>query len=228
MLLRREGRLINRKRVYRLYSELGLAVRRKRRKRVAQANRRPRVVPQHANHQWSLDFMTDTLALGRCFRTLNIVDDATRECLAIEVDTSLCGQRVARVLSRLVERRGRPTRIVVDNGPEFTSKALDQWAYENQIELVFIRPGKPIENCLVESFNSRFRDECLNLHWFTTIEDARRTIQRRRFDYNHIRPHSSLEHLPPALYAQRIGIEFEPEKGKIQSPSLDDREAQPC
>ena len=153
-----------------MYRELGLAVRRKKRKRVAQANRLPRVVPIAADVQWSMAFMRDTLSDGRVFRTLNVVDDATRECLAIEVDTSLSGARAARVLDAIAARRGRyPDRLVLDNGPECTSKALDQWAYQHGVTLAFIRPGKPIENCFVESFNGRFRDECLNLHWFLSL-----------------------------------------------------------
>lgn len=166
VMLLREGWQINRKRVYRVYRELNLAVRRKKRKRVAQANRLPRVVPIAPDIQWSLDFMRDTLSSGRVFRTLNVVDDATRECLAIEVDTSLSGRRTARVLDRIARKRGAyPNRLVLDNGPECTSKALDQWAYERGVELAFIRPGKPIENCFVESFNGKLRDECLNTHW---------------------------------------------------------------
>ncbi len=201
VLLRREGKQINHKRVYRLYKALGLAVRRRKRKRVAQANRLPRVVPEQANEQWSMDFISDTLAGGRCFRALNVVDEATRECVAIEVDTSLSGHRVARVLDRVAESRGYPHRIVVDNGPEFTSRALDEWAYQNAVTLLFIRPGKPIENCIVESFNGRLRDECRNLHWFTNLVDARRKIEHWRIDYNHVRPHSSLGNLPPAEFA---------------------------
>jgi putative transposase len=194
---------VNRKRVYRVYRKLNLAVRRKKRKHVAQANRRPRVVPIRADIQWSMDFMRDTLASGRVFRTLNIVDDATRECLAIEVDTSLTGQRTGRVLDEIARRRGGyPHRLILDNGPECTSKALDQWAYERGVELVFIRPGKPIENCFVESFNGKFRDECLNAHWFVTLADARRRIEAWRLDYNHVRPHSSLGDVPPSEFAQ--------------------------
>lgn len=208
VLLVREGWPINRKRVYRVYRELGLAVRRKKRKRVAQANRLPRVVPIRANVQWSLDFMRDTLSSGRVFRTLNVVDDATRECLAIEVDTSLSGVRTARVLDRIAQGRGSyPNRLVLDNGPECTSKALDQWAYDRGVELAFIRPGKPIENCFVESFNDRFRDECLNLHWFVSLNDARRTIEAWRVDYNHVRPHGSLGGLPPRVFARGAGLQ---------------------
>mgnify|MGYP002064583788 CR=1 FL=1 len=160
----KERRRINHKRVYRVSTKLGLAVRRKKRKRVAQANRRPRIVPTQANEQWSMDFMSDVFSNGRRLRTLNIVDDASRECPAIEVDTSISGSRICRVLDEIGESRPLPKRIVVDNGPEFTSKALDQWAYDNKVELVFIRPGRPVENCFVESFNGKFRDECLNLH----------------------------------------------------------------
>lgn len=208
VLLGREGWAVNRKRVYRVYRELGLAVRRKKRKQVAQANRRPRVVPIGPNIQWSMDFMRDTLASGRVFRTLNVVDDATRECLAIEVDTSLSGERTARVLDRVAGRRGAyPSRLTLDNGPECTSKALDQWAYLRGVELCFIRPGKPIENCFVESFNGRLRDECLNVHWFLSLHDARRRIELWRQDYNHVRPHSSLGDLAPKDYAQRAGLQ---------------------
>ena len=206
VLLLREGWSVNRKRVYRVYRELGLAVRRKKRKRVAQANRRPRLLPTEPNVQWSMDFMRDTLATGRVFRTLNVVDDATRECLAIEVDTSLSGHRVGRVLDRVALDRGYPRRLVLDNGPECTSKALDQWAYRRGVELAFIRPGKPIENCLVESFNGRFRDECLNLHWFLSLEDARRKVEHWRLDYNLVRPHGSLGYLPPSLAAGGAGL----------------------
>lgn len=207
VLLRREDWVINRKRVYRVYRELGLAVRRKKRKRVAQANRRPRVVPLAPNIQWSMDFMRDTLASGQVFRTLNIVDDGTRECLAIEVKVSLTGSCTARTLDAVAQERGRyPTRVVLDNGPECTSQVLDQWAYEHGVELAFIRPGKPTENGLVESFNGKFRDECLNSHWFLSLEDAREHIEAWRLDYNHVRPHSSLGDLPPSVFAEEAGL----------------------
>ncbi len=208
VMLLREGWAINRKRVYRVYREMGLAVRRKKRKRVAQANRRPRVVPIRANVQWSMDFMRDTLASGRVFRTLNVADDATRECLAIEVDTSISGARVGRVLERVAQERGSyPSRLVLDNGPECTSKALDQWAYLRGVELCFIRPGKPIENCFVESFNGRFRDECLNVHWFLDLADARRRIEIWRVDFNTVRPHSSLGYRSPSPASGEAGLQ---------------------
>lgn len=202
-LLRRE-RLINHKRVHRLYRAEGLAVRRRRRKRVAAVQRKPLAAPGAPNQEWSMDFMSDTLGTGRVFRTLNIVDDFTRECLAIEVDTSLPGLRVVRVLERLAAERGLPQRLVVDNGPEFASRAVDQWVYDRGIELHFIAPGRPMENAFVESFNGRFRDECLNQHWFTSLGDARRTIEEWRVDYNDVRPHGSLGRIPPAAFAARF------------------------
>ena len=201
-LLVREGWCINHKRIQRMYREEGLSVRRKKRKRVAAGKRRPAEVPNAPNERWSMDFMADSLATGRSFRTLNVVDDFSRECVGIEVDTSLSGQRVSRVLDGILAKRGKPERIVVDNGPEFTSRALDQWAYTNGVDLHFIRPGKPIENCFVESFNGKFRDECLNQHWFVSLKEARSEIEAWRQDYNHVRPHSSLGHVPPREFAR--------------------------
>jgi putative transposase len=205
LLLVREGWRTNHKRVARVYREEGLAVRRKRRKRVAQASRAPKPVPSSCNERWSMDFMRDALCNGRPFRTLNIVDDHSRECPAIEVAHSIPGERVVRVLDQVAETHGLPQMIVVDNGPEFTGRALDQWAHRNGVELHFIRPGKPVENCFIESFNGKFRDECLNENWFTGVEDARRRIERWRLDYNHVRPHSSLGGVPPAEFAGRGG-----------------------
>jgi len=166
ILLRREGWQTNHKRVWRLYSQAGLSVRKRRRKRIAPAERVVRPVATAPNQSWSMDFVSDGLAYGRRFRCLNIVDDYTRECLAIEVDTSLPGLRVAQVLQRLAELRGLPKSITVDNGPEFAGRALDAWAYQVGVKLSFIRPGKPVENAYIESFNGKFRDECLNEHWF--------------------------------------------------------------
>ena len=209
-LLVREGWAVNHKRIYRIYSEFGLTVRRKRRNRVAQANRRPRIVPEQANEQWSMDFMTDSLADGRGIRVLNVVDDATRECLTMEIDTSLSGHRVVKALERIASERRLPQRIVLDNGPEFTSRALDVWAYRRQVELRFIPPGKPIENAFIESFNGRVRDECLNQHWFLDLFDAQRLIAAWRRDYNQVRPHSSLGYLPPAVFARHLGLQPPP------------------
>jgi putative transposase len=202
VLLVREGWEVNHKRIERMYREERLAVRRKRRKRVAQSQRRPHILPSRVDERWSMDFMADSLATGRGFRTFNVVDDFTRECLAIEVDTALSGERVARVLDRLLEKRGKPVAVVSDNGPEFVSRVLDAWAYKRGVELRFIRPGKPIENCFVESFNGKFRDECLNQHWFVDLGDARRTIEEWRLDYNQVRPHSSLGNLSPQQFSE--------------------------
>lgn len=202
VLLEREGWAVNHKRVHRLYVEEGLQVRRRRRKRVSRP-RRPVTVPSGPNERWSLDFMSDTLASGRRFRCLTLVDDYSRECPAIEVDTSLPGARVVEVLDRLARERGLPKTLVCDNGPEFTGQALDAWAYRRGVKIEFIRPGKPVENCFIESFNGSFRDECLNEHWFTSLADARRTIERWRRDYNRVRPHSSLDNLTPKEFVEQ-------------------------
>lgn len=199
--LRREGWQVNRKRVYRIYRDAGLAVRRRKRKRIGPVERKPLPKPMAANVSWSMDFASDGLAGGRRFRCLNIVDDFTRECVAIEVDTSLTGNRVRTVLNRLAEMRGLPQSITVDNGPEFQSQVLDSWAYAANVQLSFIRPGKPNENAYIESFNGKFRDECLNEHWFLDMAQARRIIEAWRIEYNTERPHSSLGNLTPEEFA---------------------------
>lgn len=199
-LLRREGQRVNRKRIYRLYRELGLVVRRRQRKRVAVA-RKPLVKPTRPNQRWSMDFITDALADGRKFRCLTLGDDLTRASPAIETDFSISGERVVAVLERVGVERGFPETIVCDNGPEFTSQALDQWAHERGVQLHFIEPGKPVQNAFAESFNGRLRDECLNDHWFTSLTDAQQTIEAFRQDYNAARPHSSLGDLTPEEFA---------------------------
>lgn len=197
-LLRREGWLVNHKRVQRVYRAEGLTVRKRKRKRIAASARLPAVQATRPDQVWSLDFVSDALAWGRRLRMLTVVDTYTREALAIEVDTSLSGVRVARVLERVIgERSAQPEEIVMDNGPELTSRALDQWAYGRGVRLRFIEPGKPVQNCYIESFNGRLRDECLNEHWFTSLADARRTIEAWRVDYNTVRPHSALGHRTP-------------------------------
>jgi putative transposase len=176
------------------------------RKRIAAGRRVPLPLPSRANERWSLDFVSDQLADGRVFRTLNIVDDFTRECRAIEVDTSLSGVRLVRVLDVLCAEHGRPHALLMDNGPELTSKALDAWAYGNGVELRFIQPGKPAQNAYVESFNGKFRDECLNEHWFLTLDEAREVIEEWRQDYNQFRPHSSLDDLTPEQFRDRSAV----------------------
>lgn len=199
VLLRREGFVVNKKRVYRLYREADLTVRRRRRKRVAVV-RQPLPLPIQPNLRWSMDFMQDVLVSGRRFRILTIVDDCSRTCPSLVVDTSLPAARVIRELEHLEATRGLPEWLVVDNGPEFAGRALDAWAHGRGIRLCFIRPGKPVENAFIESFNGRFRDECLNEHWFTSLGDAKETIERWRWDYNQVRPHSSLGDLTPEAF----------------------------
>jgi putative transposase len=210
VLLRREGYEINHKRIHRLYRHEGLMVRRRLRKRIAAGNRVPLPIPSRPNERWSIDFMSDQLADGRVFRTLNIVDDFSRECLAIEVDTSLSGSRVVRVLERLCAEHSRPRALVMDNGPELTSKALDAWAYRSGVDLRFIQPGKPVQNAYVESFNGKFRDECLNEHWLASLEEAREVIEEWRQDYNQVRPHSSLGDLTPEQFRDRTPLLWAP------------------
>ena len=217
VLLRREGFEVNRKRTYRLYREAGLAVRRRKRKRYALGDRRPLPKPDVPNRSWSMDFVSDGLADGRKLRCLAIVDDCTRECLAIEVDTSLTGRRVAGVLDRLADGRGLPRSITVDHGPEFEGAVLDAWAYAQNVQLAFIRPGKPVENAYIESFNGRFRDECLNEHWFVTMAQARWIIENWRIEYNEERPHSSLGYRTPADYAADLEAKDQEE---LFSPGL--------
>jgi putative transposase len=202
VLLRREGVTVNHKRIERLYREEGLAVRRRTRKRVAQDGRGRAAVPERPNQQWGIDFVSDTLAWGRRIRLFTVVDVFTREVLAIEVDTSLPGGRVVRVLERLAVERGAPDEIVLDNGPELAGKAVDQWAYERGVQLRFIEPGKPVQNAFVESFHGRLRDECLDRHWFVGLSDARHTIESWRQDYNQSRPHSALDYRPPEEFRQ--------------------------
>jgi putative transposase len=200
LLLRREGFVVNHKRTERIYREEGLSLRKRKRKKRAAQTRIVLPVPTGPNERWSMDFVTDSIVSGRRFRALVLVDDYSRECPAIEVDTSLGGIRVVQVLERLAETRGLPQVITVDNGPEFTSRVLDEWAYRHGVKLHFIRPGKPIENAYAESFIGRLRDECLNESWFTTLKDARTIIESWRIDYNNGRPHTSLGGLTPTEF----------------------------
>ena len=201
--LRREGWPVNRKRVQRLYREEGLAVRRKGKKRRSEAPRVVRTPLSGPNKRWSMDFVSDTISSGRRFRCLNIIDEFNRESLAQYPSHSIPAVRVIEVLERLREERGLPEVIVTDNGSEFTSRAFDTWAYARGVRIDFIQPGKPIQNCFIESFNGTFRDDCLNMHWFTSLADAARTIEAWRREYNEARPHSSLRGLTPAEFGQQ-------------------------
>ena len=207
-LLRREGLTVNHKRVYRLYRELGLAMRRRKRKHSGQrlAAAGPKTLTM-ANQRWAMDFVSDTLAHGRTFRVLTILDEHTRECLAMEADTSLPGLRVIRVLERLAEARALPQEIHVDNGPEFVCRAVRSWCEKHHILLRYIEPGRPMQNGHIESFNGRLRDECLNANWFLNLASTRLDLESWRNDYNRVRPHSALGYSTPnefaALLAQR-------------------------
>jgi putative transposase len=198
--LRNEGEIVNPKRVYRIYTEENLKVRRRSKKRLAQPRGIASNAPACLNERWSMDFMSDSLYSGRRFRTLNVVDDFSRECLGIEVSFSLPSPRVTRMLDRLIWLNGCPKEIVTDNGPEFTSKHTQAWAKEHGIHLHYIEPGKPIQNAFVESFNGKFRDECLNDNWFTDINQAEQITEKWRNDYNTERPHSSLCYKTPAEF----------------------------
>lgn len=201
-VLRAEGLVLNHKRTARLYREEGLSLRRKRRKKLPAAVRVPIPSPQAPDERWSMDFIHDQLSSGRRFRCLTLVDDFTRQCLALHVDTSIGGATVVAVLERLALARGLPKTITVDNGPEFTGKALHLWAQRSGVTLHHIQPGKPMQNAFIESFNGTFRDDCLNQHWFRSLAEARLLIEHwRSHDYNLIRPHSSIGRIPPDTFA---------------------------
>ena len=203
LMLERQGIKLNPKKLYRLYKEERLTVRKRGGRKRALGTRAPMAIPQDRNLRWSLDFVADTLVSGRRFRILTLVDDFTRECLGLVVDTSLTGLRVARELDRIAELRGYPCMIVSDNGTELTSNAILAWQQERGVEWHYIAPGKPMQNGFVESFNGRLRDECLNEHLFANLKEARQIIEEWRIDYNTNRPHTSLNGLTPTEFAAR-------------------------
>lgn len=200
-LLRREGMDVNHKRVYRLYNELGLMVSKRRRRKSQCVELQPLQRPSVANHTWSMDFVMDALSNGRRIKCLTIVDDYTKECLDIPVATGISGNEVVITLEAIAAFRGYPKAIRTDQGPEFTGKALDQWAYQHGVVLKLIQAGKPTQNAYIESFNGKFRDECLNEHWFRDLNHARELISCWRMDYNENRPHSALGYLTPSEFA---------------------------
>lgn len=204
VMLRRGGFKINHKRTERLYKEEGLSLRVKRRKKMAATLRAEVPRPTHPSHIWSMDFLKDALSDGRKLKALPIVDEYTKKSFRIEVDTSITGARVVRILNEIAPVEGLPEIIIIDNGPEFIGRALDEWAYRRGVKLFFITPGKPVENMYMESFNGRLRDECLNLHYFTSIDHARQVIEEWRVDYNTERPHSSLDDLTPEEFIQQF------------------------
>ena len=215
LLLARQGIRLNHKKLYRLYKEERLTVRKRGGRKRALGTRAPMAIPQDQNLRWSLDFVMDTLVNGRRFRILTLVDDFTRECLGLVVDTSLTALRVVRELGQIIESRGCPRMIVSDNGTEFTSNAILAWQEELGIEWHYIAPGKPMQNGFVESFNGRLRDECLNEHWFTSITHARTVIEAWRREYNEERPKRVLGGRTPTEYAKHLAIKAITMPGKL-------------
>lgn len=218
LLLAREGVVLNHKKLYRLYREERLTVKRRGGRKRALGTRRPMTIPEEANQRWSLDFVSDALVDGRRFRILAVVDDFSRESLALVVDNSLSGVRVARELDRLATVRGYPQMIVSDNGTELTSNAILGWQRDREVEWHYIAPGKPMQNGFVESFNGRLRDECLNEHLFHSLVQARRIIEAWRIDYNTARPHTSLNGLTPVEFASQRAGSLELYEGSTTRP----------
>jgi len=221
VLLQRDGWPVNHKRVYRIYGEEGLLVRTKRRKKRA-AQRRLKPLPATGpGEHWSIDFMSDQLANGRRFRVLTAIDQVSRECVCLDVAQRLPADAVTRALDRAIEVYGQPMVITSDNGTEFTSSVFDQWAYSRGIELDFVAPGRPMDNGLIESFNGKLRDECLNMNWFESLAEATRVIERWRVEYNETRPHSSLGNRAPAVYvAELLGVGQGPRVQGARFPTL--------
>ena len=202
VILRREGWRVNPKRIYRLYTEDGLTVRTKLRRKLARRSRTATPKATRPDQKWSMDCMSAKLVDGRWFRVLTVIDQFTRECLALVAASALNGHRVALALSRLVAERGTPESITADNGSEFASKAMDAWTCQHGVRLEFIRPGKPTDNGYIESFNGRLRDECLNVETFFDLSDVREKLERWRLDYNQVRPHSALADRSPEEFAR--------------------------
>jgi putative transposase len=221
VLMERRGERVNHKRVHRVYQAAGLMIRRRKRKHCVREGK-PLVARTSANQEWALDFVHDAVECGRTIRVLNVVDAYTRECLALEVDTSFASRRVTRVLEGIMAERGQPLAIRCDNGPELTSRHFLAWCVERQIELVHIQPGKPTQNARVESFNGRLREECLNLSWFQNLFDARRKIAVWRKEYNEERPHSSLGYKTPKEFAAQTASFY------IAEREARDSNAVPC
>ena len=202
-LMRNQGHAINHKRVHRLYKELKLQMRRKTKKRLVGIIAQPIVIPHKPNQIWSIDFMTDTLISSRRFRTLNIIDDFNREALAIEAAPSITGLHLTKMLDKVASYRGYPKRIRCDNGPELRSKALAGWAKQHQVNIQFIQPGKPTQNAIIERFNGTYRREILNAYLFKSITQVQEITNQWLDEYNNIRPHASLGHVPPRAFAKQ-------------------------
>lgn len=213
ILLQREGWAVNHKRVYRLYTEEGLTIKRRKPKRYKSAvPRKIRVEPTGMNDVWTMDFMSDAFADGHRYRIFTALDIYTRECLALEARQRFSSAEAVNILTRLVEERNRPEYIHCDNGSEFTSKIMDQWAWLNNVQLAFSKPGKPTDNAYIESFNGRVRQECLNQHWFSNLDEVQACLNVWKADYNLVRPHSSLGYLSPREYASASQEKCKPVK----------------
>ena len=204
VMLGREGIHINHKKAYRLYKKAGLTLKRKRKKRRYEKRGKPERVNQRPNSRWSMDFVSDVTRTGKRIKIFTLIDEFTRECLALEIDTSITGQRVGSYLNKAALFRGYPKEILTDNGPEFTSNAMNAWVYDKKVDHIFTDPGCPTQNGYIESFNGKLRDECLNQHMFRNVVEAREIIKAWREEYNHLRPHSSLNNLTPNEYAQSL------------------------
>lgn len=204
ILLLREGEQVNEKRTYRLYKEAGLTLKRKSKKRRYEKRGMPEKPERKANTRWAMDFVSDRTRMGAAFRVLVVMDVVTKECLALEADKSLGGKRVEQVLNRIAMFRGYPDEILTDNGPEFTSNAMNAWSYDHKVKHIFIDPGKPMQNGTVESLNGKLRTECLNQHWFKHLTEAQQIIEEWRHEYNEERPHMSLGYKTPNEYAAEL------------------------
>lgn len=207
-MLQREGIKINHKRTYRLYKKAGLTLPKRSKKKKYEKRGMPQRANTEPNTRWAMDFVSDRTRNGSNFRVLTVIDEVTRECLALEVDSSLTGRRVTAVLNRIALFRGLPKEILTDNGSEFTSNIMNAWAYDHKVEHIFTDPGKPMQNGYIESFNGKLRAECLNQHWFRNVPEAKELIENWRLEYNQVRPHSSLDNLTPEEYALKLSCNY--------------------
>lgn len=208
VMLLREGFEINHKKTYRLYKDAGLTLQKRSKKKKYEKRGMPERTVMEINARWSMDFVSDRTRYGSNIRVLTVIDEVTRECLALEVDSSLTGRRVSAILNRIALFRGLPKEILTDNGSEFTSNVMNAWAYDHKVEHIFTDPGKPMQNGYIESFNGKLRAECLNQHWFHSLSEAREIIENWRLEYNRIRPHSSLDNLTPEEYALKLSSNY--------------------
>lgn len=207
-MLQREGINVNHKKTYRLYKNAGLTLKKRNKKKKYEKRGMPTRNLLEMNARWSMDFVSDRTRSGANIRVLTLIDELTRECLALEVDSSITGRKVAAVLNRVAIFRGMPKQILTDNGSEFTSNLMNAWGYDHKVDHIFIDPGKPMQNGYIESFNGKFRAECLNQHWFKNLAEAKEIIEAWRLEYNTVRPHSSLDNLTPSEYAAKFAGDY--------------------